>query len=775
MIALALITALAAVQEPSTAGAVAPVLAFPEPGVDDPAAYRGYQTRFYRDSHRNTVQIYLEPRAARTTLVWAEAANESAGFTSRDAQGHPAPLAWDGTDAVVSDSAGFRVIEYGLAAKAPAVRLGWVVLGSMRVERDVVYARRHLQPFTAPAFVVQEESLLVAAVRRLPVAEQQAHLALLRARTLDELEARLRPTITSAQSDSGWTVRLVRPSLDAGTTMILELSGSARASAARAGDRTVAIRSRTGRPVRFRVRVFTSAEPLTPLSREEIFNPEFLRFLDQARGSAGADSTRQGRRLEREVLGVELLSSREKLMAGLPNFATYFGRDGMMTALMMRPIWTPAMAEHVIGSVLGKLGPYGDVSHEEALGGQAIRENAGVYDSLVRVARAATGAAADTALARARAVLRELHVTRENYHMVDDEFQLPVLAARYLTDSAVSGQRKRAFLLEAVPGQPARLALLLKELALVASWTRPYAADPRPENLVSFPRRDSTHWRSASWRDSDAGYAGGRFAMDINAIWAPEALEAIGTIVAALPGLGLGPTELDTTSLRRAVETWRGARRHFEVILPPAEVERRVQARLAALPADEAAYWNRVRGGPARDTLRFLALALDSIGRPIPVVNTDPATGLFLDPRGYGAPEDLTPIIRGYPEGLFVAGLGPLVANDAFAAPEVWRRFEQDRYHSPRVVWGREVNLLLLGLAGRIAGDSTDTGPFRDALRRIRAAVDSSGLRHNELWSYDIERGRLRPVRYGTSSDVQLWNSTDLAVQFVLSRLEAAP
>ena len=27
-------------------------------------------------------------------------------------------------------------------------------------------------------------------------------------------------------------------------------------------------------------------------------------------------------------------------MAGLPNFATYFGRDMMMTALMMRPIWT---------------------------------------------------------------------------------------------------------------------------------------------------------------------------------------------------------------------------------------------------------------------------------------------------------------------------------------------------------------------------------------------------------------------------------------------------
>ncbi|MFL5517076.1 MAG: hypothetical protein ACJ8DJ_13015 [Gemmatimonadales bacterium] len=772
---LALLVALALVQATPQAGPVAPVLAFPEPGVDDAAAYRGYQTRFYRDSHRNTVQIYLEPRAARTTLVWADADNESAGFTTRDAAGRSAPLAWDGTDAVVSDSAGFRAIEYGLATRVPAVTLGWVVLGSMRVERDVVYARRHLQPFTAPGFVVQEESLLVAAVRRLPVAEQQAHLALLRARTLDELEARLRPTITSAQSDTGWTVRLVRPALDLGTTMVLELSGNVRASAARAGDRTVTIRSRTGRPVRFRVRVFTNAEPLTPLSREEIFNPEFLRYLEHAKDSAGADSSRRVRRLEREVRGVELLSSREKLMAGLPNFATYFGRDGMMTALMMRPIWTPAMAEHVIGSVLGKLGPDGDVSHEEALGGQAIRENAGVYDSLVRAAMAGRGALADSALARARAVLRQLHVTRENYHMVDDEFQLPVLAARYLTDSTVPVERKRGFLLEGPPGRPARLALLLRELALVASWTRAYAADPRPENLVSFPKRDSSHWRSASWRDSDAGYAGGRFAMDINAIWAPEALEAIGTIVGTLPRLGLGPAELDTASLRRAVGTWRGARRHFEVVLPPAEVERRVRARLAALPPDEAAYWNRVRGGPAKDTLRFLALALDSAGRPIDVVNTDPATGLFLDPVAYGAPADLEPVVRPYPEGLFVAGLGPLVANDAFASPEVWRRFEQDRYHSPRVVWGREVNLLMLGLTGRIAREPAEAGPFRDALRRIRAAVDSSGLRHNELWSYDIERGRLRPVRYGTSSDVQLWNSTDLAVQFALSRLEAAP
>jgi hypothetical protein len=44
-------------------------------------------------------------------------------------------------------------------------------------------------------------------------------------------------------------------------------------------------------------------------------------------------------------------------------------------------------------------------------------------------------------------------------------------------------------------------------------------------------------------------------------------------------------------------------------------------------------------------------------------------------------------------------------------------------------------------------------------------------LRQFELWSYRIDNGRLLPVRYGTSSDVQLWNTTSLAVQWALALL----
>jgi hypothetical protein len=305
--------------------------------------------------------------------------------------------------------------------------------------------------------------------------------------------------------------------------------------------------------------------------------------------------------------------------------------------------------------------------------------------------------------------------------------------------------------------------------------------------------------------------------MDVNAIWVPRALEATAAILAAISRLGLDPTGLDsaglgslgpeigrtplagyirdTVSLRRAIEVWRGARRHFEVALGPREIGNRVGAKLAWLPEEERRYWDKVMAAEnePRDSLFFLALSLDSDGRPIPIVNTDPATGLFLESRTAGVLagrekrdavlRDVAPFVRAFPVALFTGGLGPVAANDAYASREIWQRFGKDPYHGPRVVWGREVNLLFLGLANQIAGGFDAAGrvadpgilPYLraldDALRGTLAAVHASGLELNELWSYRIEGGRLLPTRYGTSSDIQLWSGTNLAVQFVLSRL----
>ena len=396
------VVALAMLVQAAPPVARAPVLSFPEPGLDDTAAYQGYATRFYRDSRNNALQIYIEARAGRVVNLWADAANESLGFTARDARGRPVALAWGADSATAWDSSGVRTVEYHLAAAAPGVTLGWFLLGSMRVERDFQYWKRHLQPFTAPPFYVAEESLLVANVGRLPAGERGRHLALLRVGSVAALGQRLQARLASAGADSTWSIRVERPSLDGLTHLTLELRGSSRDATARVAGRAVRIESRNGRPVRFTVRISTDAAALTPLKRRDIFTSEFLAFLtsgggpgllgesDSARGGDSA-GTRAGdsaavarqRRLERQVRSVELLASEEKLMAGLPNFATYFGRDMMMTALMMRSIWQPAMAEHVIASVLRKLSPDGEVSHEEALGGQAIREHAAEYSGVL--------------------------------------------------------------------------------------------------------------------------------------------------------------------------------------------------------------------------------------------------------------------------------------------------------------------------------------------------------------------------------------------------------
>src|SRR6184192_4875018 len=212
----------------------------------------------------------------------------------------------------------------------------------------------------------------------------------------------------------------------------------------------------------------------------------------------------------------------------------------------------------------------------------------------------------------------------------------------------------------------------------------------------------------------------------------PDALEAVGTILDALNELGLktaipaGPLAAlarDRAALERAVATWKGAERHFRVSLAPDEVTKRVAAKLAWLPAAERAYWEGVLR-PVRDTLRFLALSIDAAGRPIPIVNTDPAMALLLDSLGTDRTLELVgPMLQPYPVGLFVDDLGPVVANDANAARDVWEAFRRDAYHSPTVVWGRDVNALLAGLA-RQRGNGLDS-----ALSRIEAAVDRSGLR----------------------------------------------
>lgn len=792
--------------------AVAPVLAFPDPALDDPARYQGYTTRFYRDASRNTVQVYLDQRSGRVVHVWADDDNESLAFTARNAD-RPAELLWGRTNATVARRGRFRTLAYALSTTARRIDLGHFVLGTMRIERDFQYFQRHTEPFDAPRFQADEFGQLISALERLPALTRRDHLQLLNATDVATLRARLTPRLSERVSGNDWRATILQPSLDGRDTLLLHLSADRRRTRGKANASVVTLERIAGDSLHVTVEVATTGRALTPLTRNEIFTDEFLAFLaaarDSGRKSGGAAATRAGW-LERQVRGVELLSSREKLMAGMPTYATYFGRDMLLSALMLQPIWRAPMSEFAIGAALRKLSATGQVSHEEAVGEQASREAAREYALLVDSALAADSARARPLMARATEVLRAHRRVRENYHMIDDELQLPILVARWLADPRRPAAAKRAFLQGSEHGTGrTRLSLLLQEFAVVAQMTAAYTRAPLPRNLIPFARRDSITNASSSWRDSGAGYGNGRYAMDVNAIWAPFALDAISQSLDALTALGYRPETLlrgagesvvealgayvrDRPLLRGAIAVWRGAARHFEVRLTPEQVRERVGARLTTLPAAEREFWlGAMRSNAApTDTLVFRALALDDNARPIGLLSTDPMTRLFLTTPDVISPVEMQLVlretdhlVRGYPVGLFVDGVGPVVVNDAYATPAVWRAFDRDAYHGPRVVWGREVHLALAGIAAHIAAAEAAaptpertaySATLRSALTRLTAAGEAAGFR-SELWSYEFRNGRPHAVRYGTSGDIQLWSTTDLAVQWTLSRLSRKP
>ncbi|PYP20524.1 MAG: hypothetical protein DMD54_00825 [Gemmatimonadetes bacterium] len=683
-----------------------PVLEFPTAGLDDSAAYEGYTARVYRDRRGNAVEIYIDGKTGRVVHLWADALNESIGFTVRDSGGKAAG-AFGEEKASVGITGGRRWLLYSLTVPGGrSTQIGQFLLGSMRVERDFGYGSRVNDSIDAPTFVPQEFTQL--------------------ADRLDSVYTK-RLTPSFSLTPATWRVRVSQPSLDGKNHLVVTLSGDARLSRASLHNRVLTIRPHGGAPVTLGVQIETDGAALDPLTRDQIFNSQFRRFADSAKSQ----------RLEREIRGFELLSSRQKLMAGLPTYATYFGRDMLMTALLMEPVWSDTMAEFVMGAALAKLGPAGDVSHEEALGGQAIRENAAEFLK--------TGD---------RTLLRNLQQTRENYWMVDDDFQLPVVAGRYFADASVPAARKRAFV--------GRWGNALRtNLAYVMHQAAPYFHDPVATNLVSFKRDPDGYCHPGSWRDSRVGYAGGCYAFDVNVVWVPAALNAIVAIDSAFRALG-EPGIDHAEMVPAGVKTWREASRHFMVALAPDEVAARVGAKIGSLAPDEANYWSAIvaRSGVPSDTLRFPAVSLDSAGNPIPVMTTDPAMWLLLQRQDSAREAELLrPFLLPYPVGLFIDGVGLAVANDAYAPPAVWTMFANDLYHSPRVVWGREVNVLLASLATRSRPGAIDS---------VRTAVARSGLQYAELWSYKFEGGALRPVRYGSSSDVQLWTLTDLAVQYLL-------
>ena len=811
-----------------SAQSVSPVLEFPQPGLDDFSAYSGYKTRFYKDAADNTLQISIDKNTGRIINLWADAADESISFSVKDMAGRPVEMTWSSSDLKNSVDQGIRYAQYSVASNSSNIEIGLFLLGSMRIERDFRYNDRFKLPLNTDTVFVQHELInLIDNIKKLPADKQKAQLSALNASSVKSLMSRLKPSINYFKISTQKGVLIEQPYFNAKYNLSLEISIKDKNTKMELVHNMVHVINSKGDPIILFVKIGTDSPALTPLKQNEIFNDSFLEYFEKAKSGyfrllaknnnssrAEKDSLIKYKRLERQVKSLELLSYKEKLMAGLPNFATYFGRDMMMTALMMEPIWKSSMLEDVIASVLKKLRSDGNVSHEEGLVGQAIRENAAKYNSVIQNYFSSKNEnEKESIFSKATKILEHLQETTENYRMEDDDFQLPVLTAHYLSHKDIPNPQKIRFLKEKNNKDKisTNLSLLLKNLVYVTNEASTYIKNPSVLNFISF-KKVNNRWQSASWRDSQAGYANGRFAMDINVIWVPKALESIQNILNFLKEnnysveglIKLNPDikgslfkEFLTNPeiLSRAIDLWKEAGKYFWSDLSSQEVNRKIKAKLGWLNEEESSYWKKVLENEWQEnrSIKFLTLSLDGNGNKIYIENTDPATYIFLNNftedilNSKITPDSVLDLIKvftiPYPAGLFVDSLGPLVANDTYASKEIWETFKHDRYHSPYVVWGREVNLMFLGLAEQILSAFDTQGNIKshmlinyvknlkEILGKINSAVNESGLKHNELWTYQIKNGRLYPKRYETTSDIQLWNLTNLSAEYMMRKI----
>lgn len=474
-----------------------------------------------------------------------------------------------------------------------------------------------------------------------------------------------------------------------------------------------------------RILALTGETPLTPLAGDHLLN------------SAAAPDTAARNALT-------FLSYKEKLLAGSWRFNTYFGRDTLMSVMLLMPALAPDAVEAALGSVLQRLSPTGDVAHEEDIGEFAVLSN-------LKEGKGAT----DTPI--------------HDYKMVDDDFMLAPVLRTWLLDDARGRAQAEAFLARS-HGHEAAGTVLVRNLRHVMERARPFAKTPVFNNLI----RIQPGIKVGQWRDSNEGLGGGTYAYDVNAALVPAALEATDALLAS----GLLDRWLDAATRAELAKAgtvaaaWRAkAPGLFKVTLDAAQSRRDVEtyAGKVAVPASPA-----LASVPARPT-DFHAIALNDDGTPVRVLHSDEGFQLlFGHPAAAELDTMLGMLMRPFPAGL-MTDVGMLVANPVHAPATVQDLFPRNAYHGT-VVWSWQQALFAAGLARQL--QRTDLSPItRQALlsaqRTLWSAITSmKGVQSSELWSWSFQDGRYSMVPFGAgggdadeSNAAQLWSTVYLAVR----------
>jgi hypothetical protein len=388
-----------------------------------------------------------------------------------------------------------------------------------------------------------------------------------------------------------------------------------------------------------------------------------------------------------QTTSLSFLSYSDKLLAGTWRFLTYFGRDSMLSLLLMQPVLSEAAIEAVIGAVLERVNRTdGTVCHEEVLGDYAtwLNKKKGINSS-------APGC---------------------DYKMIDTDFMLPIAMKSYFVDTDAGKQRSEKFFSKTATFLAENNGLHYSQLAQITAEkimriAAPFSQSQVKENLIHLNEGEQV----GEWRDSGNGLRGGRIPYDVNTALVPAGLRAI----AALSRAGFFSDHPKWSQAADSyAQVWEDETlRFFEVTVPLATARSLVQDYIsnAKLPVPSNA-------DQITSDVTYYGLALDgTLDTPVvPVMNTDDCFRHFFlnttDQTQLTAYISQTAdhILQPFPVGLS-SDVGLFVANPAYAGDAGFEAgFSKTDYHGT-VVWSWQLAMMGAGLARQLGRCAKDDAP----------------------------------------------------------------
>ena len=198
-----------------------------------------------------------------------------------------------------------------------------------------------------------------------------------------------------------------------------------------------------------------------------------------------------------QTTSLSFLSYSNKLLAGTWRFLTYFGRDSMLSLLLMQPVLSEASIEAVIEAMLERINRTdGTVCHEEVLGDYAtwLNRKNGINSSAPSC----------------------------DYEMIDTDFYLPVVMETCFVETESGKKRARTFFSKTATFLAENNDLNYSQLAQLTAEkimrdAAPFARSQVKDNLIQL----NYSAQVGEWRDSNNGLGGGRIPYDVNTALVP--------------------------------------------------------------------------------------------------------------------------------------------------------------------------------------------------------------------------------------------------------------